>query len=145
MTRIDFYTKVDNKLRFAGKLCAKVLGQKLRVNVYAPDPALAERFDRLLWTDSALSFIPHCRADDPLAAETPVVIHTRPGEVTGELLDDALLINLDQAWPPFFSRFERVIEIVGTEPDDAAAARERFRFYRDRGYAMQTHDMSVKA
>jgi len=140
MTRIDFYTKVDNKLRFAGKLCAKALAQKLRVNVYAPDSKVAERFDRLLWTDSALSFIPHCRAEDPLAAETPVLIHTQEGE----LLDDALLINLDPAWPPFFSRFERVIEIVGTEPEDAAAARERFRFYRDRGYAMQTHDMGAK-
>lgn len=140
MTRIDFYTKVDNKLRFAGKLCAKALGQKLRVNVYVPDPALAERFDRLLWSDSALSFIPHCRAEDALATETPILIHTQEGA----LLDDALLINLDQAWPPFFSRFERVIEIVGTEPEDAAAARERFRFYRDRGYAMQTHDMSAK-
>jgi len=140
MTRIDFYTKVDNKLRFAGKLCAKALAQKLRVNVYAPDKALAERFDRLLWTDNALSFIPHCRAEDPLAAETPVLIHTQEGD----LLDDALLINLDHAWPPFFSRFERVIEIVGTEPEDAAAARDRFRFYRDRGYAMQTHDMSAK-
>jgi len=140
MTRIDFYTKVDNKLRFAGKLCAKALAQKLRVNVYAPDSKVAERFDRLLWTDNALSFIPHCRAEDPLATETPVLIHTQEGD----LLDDALLINLDPAWPPFFSRFERVIEIVGTEPEDAAAARERFRFYRDRGYAMQTHDMGAK-
>ena len=139
MTRIDFYTKVDDKLRFAGKLCAKALSQKLRVNVYAPDAALAERFDRLLWTDNATGFIPHCRAGDPLAAETPVLIHEREGE----LLHDTLLINLDAAWPPFFSRFERVIEIVSTDTQDATAARERFRFYRDRGYAMQTHDMGA--
>lgn len=140
MTRIDFYTQVDNKLRFAGKLCAKALTQKLRVNVYAPDSALAARFDRLLWTDPSTGFIPHCSADDPLAPETPVLIHAREGE----LLHDALLINLDPAWPPFFSRFERVLEIVSTDPDDAAAARARFRFYRDRGYALQTHVMSAQ-
>ena len=140
MTRIDFYTKVDDKLRFAGKLCAKALSQKLRVNVYAPDAALAERFDRLLWTGNATSFIPHCRAGDALAAETPVLIHEREGE----LLHDALLINLDAAWPPFFSRFERVIEIVSTDTQDATAARERFRFYRDRGYEMKTHDMGAR-
>ncbi len=139
MTRIDFYTKVDDKLRFAGKLCAKALAQKMRVNVYAPDSVLATRFDRLLWTDSATNFIPHCRADDPLAPETPILIHEREGE----LLHDTLLINLDQAWPPFFSRFERVIEIVSIDHKDTTAARERFRFYRDRGYAMQTHDMSA--
>ena len=139
MTRIDFYTQVDHKLRFAGKLCAKALSQKLRVNVYAPDAALADHFDRLLWADNATGFIPHCRAGDALAAETPVLIHAREGE----LLHDALLINLDAAWPPFFSRFQRVIEIVSTDTADASAARERFRFYRDRGYALQTHDMGA--
>lgn len=139
MTRIDFYTKVDDKLRFAGKLCAKALSQKLKVNVYVPDEAQATRFERLLWTDSATSFIPHCRVDDPLAAQTPVLIHTQESA----LLHDTLLINLDRAWPPFFSRFQRVIEIVSTDSDDAASARERFRFYRDRGYAMQSHDMST--
>ena len=139
MTRIDFYTKVDDKLRFAGKLCAKALAQKLRVDVYAPDRALAAQFDRLLWSDSSTGFIPHCPADDPLAAETPVLIHTSEGE----MLHDTLLINLDAAWPPFFSRFQRVIEIVSTDHDDATAARDRFRFYRDRGYALQTLDMQA--
>ncbi len=139
MTRIDFYTKVDDKLRFAGKLCVKALSQQLRVNVYASDAGLVERFDRLLWTQNATGFIPHCRADHPLAHETPVLIHEREGA----LLHDALLINLDAAWPPFFSRFERVIEIVSTDAQDATAARERFRFYRDRGYALQTHDMGA--
>lgn len=139
MTRIDFYTQIDDKLRFAGKLCAKALSQKLKVNVYVPDAAQATRFERLLWTDNATSFIPHCRVEDPLAAQTPVLIHTQEGA----LLHDTLLINLDHTWPPFFSRFQRVIEIVGTASDDAASARDRFRFYRDRGYAMQTHDMST--
>lgn len=139
MTRIDFYTKVDDKLRFAIKLCAKALSQKLQVNVYVPDESQATRFERLLWSDNATSFIPHCRVDDPLAALTPVLILTQESA----LLHDTLLINLDHAWPPFFSRFQRVIEIVSTDSDDAASARERFRFYRDRGYAMQSHDMST--
>ena len=139
MTRIDFYTKVDDKLRFACRLCAKALSQKIRVNVYAPDEKLADRFDHLLWNEPATGFIPHCRAEAPLAAETPVLIHSKEGA----LLHDTLLINLDGAWPPFFSRFQRLIEIVGDEAPDTAAARERFRFYRDRGYAITTHDMEA--
>lgn len=140
MTRVDFYSKVDDKLHFACKLCAKALAQNLRVNVYAPDPAVAERFDKLLWTTPPTGFIPHCEAGSSLAAETPVLIHRREGD----LLHDELLINLDAAWPPFFSRFQRLIEIVSTDTDDANAARERFRFYRDRGYEMANHDMSAK-
>jgi len=137
MTRIDFYTKVDDKLRFACRLCAKALSQKMRVNVYAPDAKLADRFDHLLWQEPATGFIPHCRAEAPLAAETPVLIHSSEGA----LLHDTLLINLDAAWPPFFSRFQRLIEIVDTH--DTAAARDRFRFYRDRGYDISTHDMGA--
>lgn len=137
MTRIDFYTQVDDKLRFACRLCAKALSQQMRVNVYAPDASVAERFDHLLWTDSATGFIPHCRATHALVAETPVVIH----QDESALAHDELLINLDTQWPPFFSRFQRMIEIVSTEDEDAQAARARFRFYRDRGYAMQTHAM----
>lgn len=137
MTRIDFYTKIDDKLRFACRLCAKALSQRMRVSVYAPDPALSERFDRLLWTDNAISFLPHCYAEDALAPDTPVLIHTRDDL----LLHDDLLINLDANWPPFFSRFQRMIEIVSLAEEDASAARSRFRFYRDRGYALKTHAM----
>ena len=141
MTRIDFYTKVDDKLRFACRLCAKAVAQKMRVNVYAPDTKLAERFDHLLWQTPATGFIPHCRAEALLAADTPVLIHTSGGE----LLHDTLLINLDGAWPPFFSRFQRLIEIVSGDTHDSATARDRYRFYRDRGYDISTHDMGGNA
>ena len=139
MTRIDFYTKVPDKLRLAGKLCAKALSQQHLVNIYAPDESVASRLDRLLWTDQSLSFLPHCRAEDALAPETPILIHTQDSDA----LHGQLLVNLDQSWPPAFSRFDRVIEIVSTEEADAAAARERYRFYRDRGYEIKTHDMSA--
>ena len=141
MTRIDFYTQVDDKLRFACRLCAKALSQRLRVNVYAPEPKLAERFDHLLWTESATGFLPHCDANHGLAADTPVLIHQRENA----LLHDDLLINLSVDWPPFFSRFQRMIEIVSVAEEDALAARARFRFYRDRGYAMKTHAMADTA
>jgi len=50
-----------------------------------------------------------------------------------------VLVNLHAEPPPFFSRFERLAEIVGV--DDVPAGRERFRFYRERGYEMRTHDL----
>jgi DNA polymerase-3 subunit chi len=50
------------------------------------------------------------------------------------------LINLDDEWPPFFSRFERLVEIVGTEEDNKVKARARYKFYKDRGYPLQTFD-----
>ena len=43
----------------------------------------------------------------------------------------------------FFSRFQRLIEIVSADDaDDKQQARERFRYYRDRGYEIRTHDLA---
>src|ERR1700709_562476 len=107
MTSIDFYTHVDAPLDVAARLVAKAWMQHGAVRVLAADRAQADKLDRLLWTKEALSFIPHCRLDSPLAAETPVIID--------ESLEHAgtagVLINLGRETPPFFGRFERVAEI----------------------------------
>ena len=138
MTSIDFYTHVDGPLEVAAKLVAKAWKQNGSVRVLTPDRATSDRLDRLLWTQSALSFIPHCRLDHPLAAETPVIVdetleHTGPA---------AVLINLHRDPPAFFSRFERVAEIVERDDAATAAGRTRFRFYRERGYILRTHNLA---
>ncbi len=52
-----------------------------------------------------------------------------------------MLVNLGATTPAFFSRFERLIEVVEANDDERASARERWRFYKDRGYAVQGHDL----
>lgn len=138
MTQIDFYTHVDDKMRVASRLSAKAVARGMRVVVYCADPEAANRLDRMLWTTPSTGFVPHCAADDPLAPETPVIIDCR-GE---NLVHDEVLVNLRDEQPPFFSRFQRLVEIVSRDDADRASARERFRFYRDRGYEIRTHDLS---
>jgi DNA polymerase-3 subunit chi len=138
MTQIDFYTHVEDKLKTACALAGKAVAHGMRLTVYCPDPETTHRLDRLLWTTPATGFVPHCGPRDPLAAETPVII-----DCSGDcLLHDEVLLNLRPEWPPFFSRFQRLIEIVSLEDEDRAGARDRFRFYRDRGYEIRTHDLS---
>jgi DNA polymerase III subunit chi len=138
MTQIDFYTHVPDKLRAACQLSAKAFSRGMKVTVFCPDPETAHRFDRMLWSAQPTGFVPHCAPDDPLAAETPVIVDCRGDN----LLHDEVLINLRPEWPPFFGRFQRLIEIVGAEDDDRATARDRYRFYRDQGYEIRTHDLS---
>jgi DNA polymerase-3 subunit chi len=138
MTSIDFYTHVADRLAVAGKLVAKALAQHGHVRVLTPDSATTDALDRLLWLQPATGFLPHCRVASPLASQTPVWIdhaleHQGPAFV---------LINLHESPPPFFSRFGRLAEIVSV--DGAAAARERFRFYRERGYDLRTHNLSER-
>jgi DNA polymerase-3 subunit chi len=54
-----------------------------------------------------------------------------------------LLLNLGAESPPHFARFERLLEIVSTDDDERIAGRARFKFYRDRGYAIESHDLAA--
>jgi DNA polymerase-3 subunit chi len=132
MTSIRFYSNAEDRLQAAAAWIAGAW-RKQPVLVFAPDAALAERLDRLLWTQPAIGFLPHCRADDRLAAQTPVLI----ADNLDTLPQDRCLLNLSDEVPPGFSRFEELIEIVSTADSDRLPARERYRFYRDRGYAVE--------
>ena len=54
---------------------------------------------------------------------------------------DDVLLNLSEEAPAFFSRFNRLIEVVGKDEGDKTSARTRFRFYKDRGYDLKHHDL----
>ncbi len=141
MTQIDFYANVSDKIGTACRIVAKAYGLGRRIVVFCPDAEGAQRIDRLLWTTPATGFIPHCAPHDAPAPRTPVIID----HVGGEPVHDQVLLNLRAERPAFFGRFERLIEIVSTEEEDRAQARERFKFYRDRGYDIRTHDLREAA
>ena len=137
MTEVSFYSHATDKLAVARQIAAKACGQKLNVLIYAPDESVAASIDRLLWTQPALSFVPHCRDTHPLAGVTPVII----GERADALPSADVLINLGSEPPPLFSRFERLVEIVTDEENDVIQGRQRWRFYKDRGYELVNNDM----
>jgi DNA polymerase-3 subunit chi len=138
VTRIDFYHYAEDKLRYACRLAAKAADSDSRLVVYSPDAQVLAGFDRLLWTFQSTRFVPHCRAVDAIAAETPVILASG---------DEALphhdvLLNLGGERPPFFASFERLLEIVGTDEEDKQLARSRFVFYKKRGYAINVNAIS---
>lgn len=137
MTRIDFYVDVDDRIRMVGRLGAKVMARSVRMLVLAPDEAAAEQINQQLWTQPATGFLPHCMQRDAVAPVTPIVITADPQCMP---FDD-LLLNLCDDSPVYFARFQRLIEIVTTDPDSKQAGRARYRFYRDRGYEIHTHSM----
>ena len=139
MTSIDFYFNADDRLGVACRLAGKALQRQQRVLIYAPQAEMAQRIDRLLWVSTATSFIPHCYAHDPLARDTPVLIGTEE-TLPAEACD--VLLNLSPECPPFFERHERLLEIVAQGEDEVTAGRKRFKFYRDRGYAIRNHDLA---
>src|SRR5207248_179539 len=110
-----------------------------RVLIYAPDDDLARGIGDALSTFAfaSISFA-HSAAPGALARDTPLVI-ARDADAA---IHDQVLLNLHDAAPQFFSRFQRLVEVVSCGDDDRAAARQRFRFYRDRGYEIHHHDIA---
>lgn len=150
MTRIDFYILSGdgpaNREQFACRLAEKVylLGQK--VYIHTADAQQAHELDRLLWTFKQNSFIPHGIAGESPDPNAAVLIghNAELNDHTHALIQaegHEVLINLAQEIPLFFSSFKRVAEIVDDNEQNKHSGRERYRFYRDRGYTLENHNI----
>ena len=138
MTQITFLHGARDRLQAIAGWLAHAGAEHRPVLVYVPASERCEQLDRLLWTQSATGFAPHCRAEDKLAAETPVLLASGLDNPP----HDECLVNLSDEIPPGFSRFRQLIEIVSAEDGDRLAGRARFRYYRERGYPLETRDIS---
>ncbi len=137
MPQIDFYI-VENKskdgwLRYACRLIEKAYTLGMHVHVHTPNDALTMQMDELLWVFRDRSFIPHQQtcADDELCAVT--LNHQQLPK------HRELLVNLCTTAVDFYLDFDRVIEVVGDEQIMKQQARERFRFYREKGQSPTHH------
>jgi len=137
MTRVDFHFNVADKIDYGCRLIRKVRKAGQKAVVFCDDEAHLRRFDEALWTFAPLEFIPHAMGSDPLADRAPVLLTSR----VADLPHHEVLVNLGSTLPQFFTRFERLVEVVGADPDDRAQARQRYRYYKDRGYPLVTHEV----
>jgi DNA polymerase III subunit chi len=139
MTEIAFHFNVSDKLMYGCRLLRKAYLSGANVVVTAEPEILAE-LDELLWSFSPADFVPHCRASAPenSLAGAPVLLvqSLAAGPEYG------VLVNLGRGTPDGFERFERVIEVVTQADDDRLAARGRWKYYTDRGYAMKRYDLT---
>jgi DNA polymerase-3 subunit chi len=138
LTQVFFYHGAADKIAAACALLSGAYAKKKPMLVYAREKEVASSLDRMLWTHAALSFVPHCRADSPLAAETPILIT----DTLESIAQDERLMNLSREIPPGFSRFQSLIEVVGQDEDDRTAARDRVKLYKERGCDVRYFDLS---
>jgi DNA polymerase-3 subunit chi len=142
MTRVDFYLLGDSgepaRALFACRLTEKAVQQGHQVYINTESPAQLLQLDDLLWTFRAGSFLPHALDDGQASAPQPVLLGH--GREPGDSHD--VLVNLSHEIPSYFSRFHRVAEIVAGHDAQRTQARERYRFYKDRGYTLNTHEIS---
>jgi DNA polymerase-3 subunit chi len=142
MTKVDFYLLSaegpESRERTACRLAEKAYRLGHRVYLLVPDQAAAIELDELLWTFSQGSFVPHAVCTDKADSDVPPVLigYAEPPAALNDVL-----VSLSAEVPPWFSRFARVAELVGPAEADKNRARGRFRFYRERGYPLDTHNL----
>ncbi len=167
MTEISFHFNAPDKVAYACRLLRKAVNSGAQVVVTAPPETLAS-LDTMLWTLSPLDFIAHCFADAnaALVSASPVLLGmpmAKPqGQGTAFALESAradaqsitstnvtakppVLVNLGDTVPEGFERFERLVEVVGGSEEDRACARDRWKHYAHRGYAITRHDLAAKS
>jgi len=143
MTRIDFHTNVPDKVAYACRLARKAWAANHRVVLMAEDEAQLAELNAAMWTFSATDFLPHVLAGDALAAATPILL-TDSDDAELPHTHKELLVNLSRRAPGHVARFERMIEVISSDEDDAAAGRKRYVAYKQQDYPL-THFVTGKS
>ena len=137
MTRIDFY-QIDSDekpLYFTCRLIEKIYRQGHQVYVHTESKQQAQELDDLLWTYRDDRFIPHSLHAQ--SSEAPILI----GYGDHPDCHDEVLVNLCGAVPSFFSKFDRVTEVVPKDKEKRQASRDSYKFYQQRGYQLAYHNI----
>lgn len=141
MTRVDFYLLQGGgsgrKPRLACRVVDKAYRLGHRIYVYTSDSEEAARLDELMWTFAQNCFVPHALftpAGARVPAEPVLIGATPPPDGFSQVL-----VSLAIEVPEFFSRFERVADLVDNDERERELARTRYRFYRERGYPLEKH------
>ncbi len=139
MTEIDFHFNAPDKVHHACRLLRKAVGKHDTRLVVVADGEMLDALDAALWDLSPVDFVPHCRGNSAphVVARSPVVLL---GAEMGAPPHRQVLVNLGNALPVGFERFDRLIDIVSSNTEDRQLARARWRHYADRGYAIKRHD-----
>lgn len=140
MTNIEFRTHIADKIHYTCRWVRKALANSsdCHIVIFASDRNLLNRLDDTLWTFSDSDFLPHAVIGDKHTMRCPVILTSTD---TCELPHSQILVNLSPDIPAFYAQFERLLELVSTDPLDTEAGRKRYVHYRERGYTLH-HEMA---
>jgi len=141
MTRIDFHTNVPDKIAYACRLVRKAFAAQNQIVLLTDDASQLAELDAAMWNFSSVDFLPHVLLNDPLAAKTPIILTDND---EADLPHTDLLVNVSRRRPNNVDRFKRMIEVISSDEEDAAAGRKRYVAYKQQDYPL-THFVAGKS
>jgi len=143
LTRIDFYYDVKDILSFASRMARKLYYEKI-VSAKQPlvirckDQSHCEEVSYSIQNFSKKDFLPCAQFSDKSALLFPIILST-VSEIPLWADDIIVLLNLDTKIEMTFSSYCRVIEIVDQTELNRQKGRERYKYYKERGYEIFGH------
>jgi DNA polymerase-3 subunit chi len=143
MPKIDFYIlpeeNANSHLLFICRLIEKAYRQRHRIYIHTENKTDAHKLDEMLWTYRDDSFLPHNLYGEGPDPAPPIQIGINA--VPEQHRD--ILLNFSQQIPACHAQFARLLEIIPHETMAQAAGRERYRFYREQGFEINTHKLQT--
>jgi len=136
VTRIDFYQISGDERAFACRLIDLVYRKGHQIYVHTSTEEQARTLDEQLWTFKEETFVPHALHSEALDVPIKIGFDHEPEE------HQDVMINLSGQIPHFFSRFDRVAEVVPVDQNSRQAARENYAYYKERGYVLNYHKIN---
>jgi DNA polymerase-3 subunit chi len=137
LTDVAFHTGIAEPIDYACRLLRKAWRSGARVAVHG-EPALLDRLDQALWTFEPLEFVPHVLlprdgGDAARLALSPIVLVK-----DGAVAPAACRVGVTLAAHPVadVGAFDRLIAIVGLDPEQREAGRLRWREYERAGHVL---------
>ena len=131
MTHIEFFFNVVDKTKLAIGLTEQLIRRNRSALIYFKDQSAIDDFSLSLLEKEL--FMPH------LIEENAFLNKISLTQSKADLMDDTL-INFASKEIKGFSRYLKMYEIVGHDDEDKNCARERYRFYKDCGYQVDSMD-----
>ena len=131
MTHIEFIFNVVDKTTLAIGLTEKLIRRNRSALIYFKDQSAIDDFSLSLLEGEL--FMPH------LIEENASLNKLSLTQSKVDLMDDTL-INFASKEIKGFSRYLKMYELVGHDDEDKKSARERYRFYKDCGYKVDSLD-----
>ena len=131
MTHIEFIFNVIDKTKLAIGLTEQLIRRNRSALIYLKDQSAIDDFSLALLEKEL--FMPH------LIEENAFLNKLSLTQSKLDLMDDTL-INFTSKEIQGFSRYLKMYELVGHDDEHKNSARERYRFYKDCGYQVDSMD-----
>lgn len=132
MTAISFYHLLHLPLTSAlPKLLEKVLEQGLKAVIKVGSGERLRQLDEVLWSYDTNSFLPHGTTSAKFQDQQPVFLTAGDENPAGA----SVLVLVDGMGSDEPDKYDRCLDLFdGTDPGAVAAARGRWKIYKDAGH-----------